>query len=83
MRIQLWDDPAGLPVADIDIAALPRAGDIVAVRYRGNAPGGDPPATLHFQVSHVVFHADDLSKPPLGAMPPAIVVHGRVRLAAR
>jgi hypothetical protein len=78
MRIQLWDDPAGVPVADIDVAALPRHGDTMAVRYHGNAPGS-PATTLHFRVDHAVFHVDDIAKPPADPKPAAIVVHGRVQ----
>ena len=77
MRIQLSDDLAGIPIANIDVDALPRAGDVVAVRYRGNTPSGNPPGMLHFNVRNAVFHADDLVKPPNGAGPTQIVVHGR------
>jgi hypothetical protein len=83
MRIQLWDDLAGVACADIDVDVLPRRGDVVAVRYRGNAPSGNPPSTLHFHVENAVFHADDCGKAPNAPVETKIVIHGRVWIVAR
>ncbi len=78
MRVQIVDERLGLPIADIDVAVLPRCGERAVLRYANNVPG-TPPATLTLEVLTIEHEVDDLVKPPPNPVPPKIIVRGLVR----
>jgi hypothetical protein len=78
MLVQLFDEGSGVPIAEIDVEAVPREGDVVVVRYRADQRGV-PSRELTFDVGRIEHHVDDLDKPPARASVSRIVVRGHVR----
>jgi hypothetical protein len=78
MLVQLFDEGSGVQIAEIDVEAVPREGDLVVVRYRADQRG-IPSRELAFDVGRVEHHVDDLGKLPARASVSRIVIRGRVR----
>jgi hypothetical protein len=79
MLVQLFDEGSAVLIAEIEVEAVPRQGDVVLVRYRADQRGV-PSREVSFDVERIEHHVDDLGKAPARASVSRIVVRGRVRL---
>lgn len=66
MMVELVDEAADVPIANLDLPCVPRVGDRVRARLKG------PPGALEGVVVAVAYEADDIGRPPAMPKSPAI-----------